>query len=79
MSIFNQLGNQQANSLPDRGQMQNLLGQLQRNPVGFLGQMGFNIPGNLSDPNSILNYLLSSSQVNNGQLQKAMSLLQFFR
>lgn len=51
--------------------------QLKQNPVAFLLQRRLNIPANISnDPNSILNYLLSTGQINQNQINMAYQMLQ---
>lgn len=78
MSLFDQLGSKA--NLPDRNQMANLVQQLQSNPVGFLSQMGYNVPNNIDirNPNNLLSYLLQSNQVNNGLLAQAQKLVGLF-
>ena len=51
--------------------------QLKSNPIKFLNDRGFNIPSNidLSNPNSIINSLMQSGQVNNSRHQQAMRML----
>jgi len=46
-----------------------MLSQIKQNPMGLLSQK-FNIPENinLSDPNAILNHLVSSGQVSQSQI-----------
>ena len=46
-----------------------MLQQIKQNPMSLLSQK-FNIPDgvNLSDPNAIINHLLSSGQVNQSQI-----------
>lgn len=53
-----------------------MIQQLQSNPVGFLKNAGYNIPDNLNDPQSIINHLLQSGQVNNQKLQMAQKMAQ---
>ena len=55
-----------------------MLQQLKANPVQFLIQRRFNIPQNISlnDPNAILNYLVSSGQVNQNQINNAYQMAQ---
>ena len=61
----------------------NLMGmvqQLKQNPVQFLMQRRFNIPQNVAnDPNAILNYLLSSGQINQQMVNNAYQMAQKFR
>lgn len=54
-----------------------LLGQLKLNPMQFLMQRKMNIPqGMASDPNAILNHLLSSGQVSQEQINRAYQMAQ---
>ena len=54
-------------------QMLTVLQQLKANPMQFLLQRKMNIPQNISlnDPNAILNYLLSTGQINQNQINQA--------
>ena len=49
--------------------------QIRSNPMSLLTQK-FNIPQdiNVNDPDAILNHLLSSGQVSQGQINQAMSM-----
>ena len=51
----------------------NLYQQMCSNPVSFL-QRKFNIPGDMSDPNDILQHLLNSGQVSQMQVNQAMNM-----
>lgn len=82
MSIFDNLGQSRSQSqMPDKAQMQQLAGQLQSDPVGFLQKMGYNIPNGLDvrNPNTIINYLMQSRQVNGGLLGMAQQLMGMFK
>ena len=72
MSMFDNLRDSQ-NSV-DMNQMNNLMGELRQNPVGFLQKMGYNIPSNLNTPNGIISYLMQSNQINSGLLSAAQSM-----
>ena len=58
--------------------MMAMLQQLKANPVQFLIQRRFNIPQNISlnDPNVILNYLVSSGQISQNQINNAYQMAQ---
>ena len=58
--------------------MMTMLQQLKANPVQFLIQRRFRIPQNISlnDPNAILNYLVSSGQINQNQINNAYQMAQ---
>ena len=53
-----------------------MLNQIKTNPMGILSQK-FNIPEgvNLSDPNAIINHLLSSGQVNQSDIDNIKNSL----
>ena len=55
-----------------------MLQQLKANPVQFLLQRKFNIPQNISlnDPNAILNYLVTSGQISQNQINNAYQMAQ---
>ena len=71
MGMFDQLGKQQQQQNP-----QQIVQEIKNNPVNFLKQRGFNIPSNMSDPGSIMNYLLQSGQIGGQRMQMAQQLLQ---
>lgn len=58
--------------------MMAMLQQLKANPVQFLIRRQFNIPQNISlnDPNAILNYLVSSGQISQNQINNAYQMAQ---
>lgn len=56
-----------------------MLQQLKANPVQFLMQRRFNIPASMaSDPNAILQHLLTTGQVNQSQVNSAYQMAQRF-
>lgn len=59
-------------------QMLAMLQQLKANPVQFLLQRRLNLPQNISlnDPNAILNYLVSSGQISQEQINSAYQMAQ---
>lgn len=59
--------------------MMQMLGQLQKNPLALLQRAGFNIPVNVSNPQQIVQYLVSSGQVNQTQLDYAQRMAQMFK
>lgn len=74
-SVYEQLnGNQTQNNTNDfRSQFQ----LFRQNPLQFLAQRNCNIPSELqNDPQSAVNYLIQSGQMNQGALQKVMGTLQ---
>ena len=56
-----------------------MLAQLKANPIQTLQQAGFNIPQGMNSPQQILNHLMQSGQINQGQIQKAQQMAQRFR
>lgn len=51
-----------------------MLMQLKANPVGMIRQAGYNIPNNLNDSNSIIQYLMNSGQVTQQQYDRARQM-----
>ena len=57
--------------------MLQMVQQFKQNPLGFLLQRRLNVPANVAnDPNAILNYLLSTGQINQNQINMAYQTLQ---
>lgn len=58
--------------------MMAMLNQLKSNPIQFLLQRRLNLPQNipLNDPNAILNYLVSSGQISQNQINAAYQTAQ---
>ena len=57
-----------------------MLSQIKSNPVQFLLQRRLNIPQNIgNDPNAILQYLVSTGQISQQQLNNAYQMAQKFR
>ena len=57
--------------------MLQMVQQFKHNPLGFLLQRKLNVPANVAnDPNAILNYLLSTGQVTQNQINMAYQTLQ---
>ena len=51
--------------------------QFKQNPLWFLIQRRLNVPANIAhDPNAIFNYLLSTGQINQNQINMAYQTLQ---
>lgn len=61
--LFNALGGGQ------NGLMQ-ILAQIKNNPMQILAQR-FNLPSNMSDPNAIIQHLVSTGQVSQAQIDSA--------
>lgn len=66
---------QQYQQKPD---LMTALSQLKQNPSAVLGQR-FNIPQDMTDPNEILQHLLTTGQVSQDQVNKLMQMRQFMR
>lgn len=51
----------------------NMLAQFKQNPIAMLSRK-YNIPQNLNDPNQILQHLLNTHQVSQGQVDRIMQM-----
>ena len=71
--LMNMPGQTQAPNLPQ------MLEQIRKNPSGVLSQVGYQIPGGMSNPNEILHYLLQSGQISNGRLANLQKMAQAFQ
>lgn len=69
MSLFDTLGGQ-----APMNPMQMMI-QLRSNPAAVLKQRGLNVPDGMSDPQQIVQHLISSGQVSNNALQAAMQMM----
>lgn len=59
------------------GGMMQQLQQIKANPIQFLMQRRMNIPANIgSDPNAIMQHLLSSGQISQQQVNQAYQMAQ---
>lgn len=57
-----------------------MLPQVKANPMGLLMQHNLNIPANIaSDPNAILQHLLTTRQITQNQLDQAYQLAQRYK
>lgn len=56
-----------------------LLQELRANPMQFLRQAGYNVPGNLGDPNQIIQHLMNSGQVTQQRYDQARQMAAQFR
>ena len=76
MSLFDSLNKR----LPQQQStnQQQMLDQLKRNPASTLKQAGLNIPDDMKNPDQIINYLISSGQIQNTRLQAAQRIMQMF-
>lgn len=57
-------------------QLLQMVQSIQQNPVQFLQSRGFNIPQNINDPNSIIQYLMNTGQVTQDQYQNVRRMMQ---
>lgn len=64
MSLFEQLG---GTTIPMNPQQ--MLQQLQKDPVGVLKQRGISVPDGMTNPQQIINHLLQTRQLTNPRLQ----------
>lgn len=55
-----------------------LLSQLRSNPLGVLQRAGFNVPGNVNDPQGIIQHLMNTGQITQGQLNQAQQMARTF-
>lgn len=55
-----------------------MLPQLKQNPLGMLRQAGFNVPGNINNPQAIIQHLMNSGQISQQQMNQAQQLAQQF-
>lgn len=53
-----------------------MMQEIKTNPASFLKERGYNIPENMNDPRSIVNYLMQSGQIGNQKMQMAQQMLQ---
>lgn len=53
-----------------------MLNDIKNNPAQFLATRGVNIPQGMNNPNDILNHLMSTGKVSQGQYNKAMNMAQ---
>lgn len=59
--------------------MMNMVNMLRQNPMQFLAQRGFNVPGNLAaDPNQIIQHLMNTGQVSQDQYNRAQQMARNF-
>lgn len=63
---------------PMMGNPLQMLQQLKSNPIQFLMQRRLNLPQNInvSDPQAILNHLVSSGQISQEQINQAYQMMQ---
>jgi hypothetical protein len=60
-------------------EMMNMVNMLRQNPMQFLMQRGFNVPGNLANnPNQIIQHLMNTGQISQDQYNRAMQMARNF-
>lgn len=59
--------------------IQDAMGQLRQDPSGVLRQAGFNVPGNLSNPQQIVQHLMQTGQVPQNRMAQVMQMLSGMR
>lgn len=72
MSIFDQLGGQQAAPMNPMQMIQ----QIKSDPAGMLRQKGLTIPAGMNNPQQIVQHLLQSGQVPQARYQQIMQMMQ---
>ena len=60
------------------GNMMQMLGQLKSNPIALLQRAGVSVPGNISNPQQIIQHLTQTGQINQSQLNYAQQMAQTF-
>lgn len=55
-----------------------MLAQFKQNPMALLNRAGYNVPGNITGPQQIVQHLVQSGQVNQSQLDYAQQMAQMF-
>ena len=56
-----------------------MLQRLRQNPVQMLRQAGLNVPDNLSNPNDIIQHLMSSCQISQDAYNRARQMAAKFK
>lgn len=59
--------------LQPQNNLLSMISQFRQNPLAALSQR-FNIPQNMNDPNQILQHLLNTNQVSQGQVNRVMQM-----
>ena len=69
---------QQMGGMMGGNNIMGMLSQLKQNPMAMLNRAGYNVPGNISSPQQIVQHLVQSGQVNQQQLDYAQQMAQMF-
>ena len=73
--LFQALGGAAMGNMMNPAQM---LAQLKANPMGLLRQAGFNVPENITNPQAIIQHMMTSGQITQQQLSDAQQKAQMF-
>ena len=60
------------------GNMMQMLGQLKQNPMALLQRAGMNVPGNITNPQEMIQHLMNSGQISQAQFDNARQMAQMF-
>lgn len=72
MSIYESI---QANAYPTRSNAFQALEQLKSNPLNALKMRGLNIPAGMTNPEQIIQHLVTSGQIPNARYQQALQMM----
>ena len=62
--------------MPNLMNIMQMIPQIRQNPMEALKRAGYNIPTGFNNPNQIIQHLIQSGQVNQGQLDYAQRMAQ---
>lgn len=77
MSLFEQLGNNTTGN--NNYNPSQALQQLRSNPGEYLRKAGLNVPDGITDPQQIINHLISTGQVPQSRYSQALQMLRIGR
>lgn len=60
------------------GNVMQMLGQLKQNPMALLQLAGMNVPGNITNPQEMIQHLMNSGQISQAQFDNARQMAQMF-
>ena len=66
------------NMVGGMGNMMQMLGQLKQNPMAMLQRAGMNVPGNITNPQEMIQHLMNSGQISQAQFDNARQMAQMF-
>lgn len=73
METANEIRMEMLDMMNNVNDLMNMYSQMQSNPTQFLSQR-FSIPKDMNNPNDIIQHLLNSGQVSQGQVNNLMQL-----